>query len=366
MAEATTPSVEASRPDPANAATPADFVEGMRSLKRWVGCGYRQLEKRASAAGKALPRSTLTVALARDTLPREDLVVAFALACGCDEDQVAGWVAARRRIAAAGTIDIPAVAGVAPRRRARVVIALVTLAVAIATVVYAVTASSPSEPHSAPDQAAPPATPGLDQTGTPSPVPDSSTATPSVPMTTTTSADQNPVIPAAAAASSPPPQQSPAKLVPKATPPTQTALPTQTPPTQTTPPAPRGRETVELPGEAPIHCPTPYLVTAYGPVAQCTQRSGDNARIGYYSPITREFGPTSDWLSVVDPNWFDGSMQATDGVRADSRGHATIATSYGPGVWATQYRDGKARWGVINLMTNEFHPASQGWQPIAS
>jgi hypothetical protein len=88
------------RPDPAAARTPAEFVEALRRLKRWAGLGYRQLEKRGTAAGVALPRSTVTAALARDSLPREDLVAALVQACGGDAEDVTRWVTARRRIAA--------------------------------------------------------------------------------------------------------------------------------------------------------------------------------------------------------------------------------------------------------------------------
>jgi hypothetical protein len=95
------------RPDPATVVTAAEFVDALRRLKRWSGMGYRQLAKRAAVAGRALPRSTLTVALNRGTLPREDLVVAFVRTCGCDEEEVARWVSARRRVAAAGGADGP-------------------------------------------------------------------------------------------------------------------------------------------------------------------------------------------------------------------------------------------------------------------
>lgn len=91
---------DAGRPDPRALATAGEFVEALRRLKRWSGLGYRQLAKRATATGHALPRSTLTVALNRGTLPREDLVAAFVRTCGCDDAEVAAWVAARRRIAA--------------------------------------------------------------------------------------------------------------------------------------------------------------------------------------------------------------------------------------------------------------------------
>jgi hypothetical protein len=92
---------DAGKPDPSGAGTAGEFVEALRRLKRWTGMGYRQLTKRATTAGQVLPRSTLTVALNRGTLPREDLVAAFVRTCGCDEAEVAAWVNARRRIAAA-------------------------------------------------------------------------------------------------------------------------------------------------------------------------------------------------------------------------------------------------------------------------
>lgn len=59
------------------------------------------IESWRNARGEALPRSTLTAALSRDSLPREDLVAAFVRTWGDDEDQVRRWIDARRRIAAA-------------------------------------------------------------------------------------------------------------------------------------------------------------------------------------------------------------------------------------------------------------------------
>lgn len=99
----TDPSGGSGRPDPATARDPSEFVDAMRRLKRWSGLGFRRLEQRASAAGDALPRSTLTAALARDTLPREELVAAFARICGCGTAEVERWVATRRRLAAAAS-----------------------------------------------------------------------------------------------------------------------------------------------------------------------------------------------------------------------------------------------------------------------
>lgn len=88
------------RPDPGVAGMPGEFVDALRRLKDWAGVGFRRLEKAAAAAGQVLPRSTITAALSRDRLPREDLVVALVRSCGGDQEEVDRWVAARRRIAA--------------------------------------------------------------------------------------------------------------------------------------------------------------------------------------------------------------------------------------------------------------------------
>ncbi|MGQ0774957.1 MAG: peptidase inhibitor family I36 protein [Pseudonocardiales bacterium] len=107
MADTVDHSAEPGLPDPDTAHTPAEFVAVLRGLQGWTGEGLRQLEKRAKANGDVLPRSTVAAALGRPTLPREDLVVALVSACGCDQEEVARWVAARRRIAAA-TASSPA------------------------------------------------------------------------------------------------------------------------------------------------------------------------------------------------------------------------------------------------------------------
>lgn len=103
---------EAGRPDPAAVNTPAEFVAALRRLQRGSGLSYREVEKRASHTGNPLPRSTLTAALTRSTLPREHIVVALVQACEGDEEQVQRWVAARRRIASSpGPDPAPADAG---------------------------------------------------------------------------------------------------------------------------------------------------------------------------------------------------------------------------------------------------------------
>jgi hypothetical protein len=357
MADASDPA----RPDPAAATTPAEFVEAMRRLKRWTGLGYRQLEKRAVAGGQSLPRSTLTVALTRHTLPREDLVAAFAYACGCDENQTAQWIDARRSIAAGGVAAAPATdvvrlqAGRRRRIKTRTAIVLLALAMVATGAAYLLRPNNnPAEPPHNPGQAAP-ASPGSSQTEPPPSGPESSIviAPVTAPMNT----------------SQPIPVSSPATATTPA-PPRQVQFPVPTtppkPPTRTEPsrvPVDPGRDTIQLPGEPAIHCPTPYLGTHYGPLAQCTQQSGDQVRHGFYSPYTREFGPTTDWVPVVDKKWYDGAVLATDGVHAWARGYGTVNTQYGAGVWTTQYRDGEARWGVVNLVTNRFYPASTGWQP---
>lgn len=88
------------RPDPEVVETTAQLIDAMRRLKSWSGHGYRTLQKRARAAGSDLPRSTLTAALSRATLPRMDLVVTLTRVCGCDEAEVRRWIAAWRRVAA--------------------------------------------------------------------------------------------------------------------------------------------------------------------------------------------------------------------------------------------------------------------------
>ncbi|GAA3226125.1 hypothetical protein GCM10020256_36290 [Streptomyces thermocoprophilus] len=81
--------------------TPPDaaaFVELMRAAKERSGLTYRELEARAAAHGDVLARSTLANALARNALPRADLVAAFVRACE-GEERVPAWLAARDRLA---------------------------------------------------------------------------------------------------------------------------------------------------------------------------------------------------------------------------------------------------------------------------
>ncbi|WP_067818983.1 helix-turn-helix domain-containing protein [Actinomadura kijaniata] len=101
-------------PSPGKADDGAAFVAELRRLKAWSGLSYRRLERRAAEAGESLPYSTASTMLGRESLPREELLVAFVRACGLDGDDVDAWVAARRRIAAG--VPVPAAT---PSRRER-------------------------------------------------------------------------------------------------------------------------------------------------------------------------------------------------------------------------------------------------------
>ncbi|MGH4030131.1 hypothetical protein ACQB60_14470 [Actinomycetota bacterium Odt1-20B] len=86
-------------PVPDAAAGEAVFMAELRRLKEWSGLSYRELERAAASAGEALPYSTAATMLRRDRLPREAVLVAFAVACGLDAEATGRWVAARRELA---------------------------------------------------------------------------------------------------------------------------------------------------------------------------------------------------------------------------------------------------------------------------
>jgi hypothetical protein len=86
-------------PDPTNAHTPQEFVECLRALKIWTGLTYRDIERQARLQGRSLPHSTISSALTRNRLPREELVEALVGACGCDEQETEQWMAVRRNLA---------------------------------------------------------------------------------------------------------------------------------------------------------------------------------------------------------------------------------------------------------------------------
>lgn len=126
------------RPDAEVVMNAAELVAAMRRLKCWSGLSYRQLESRAAACGLVLPRSTLTNALHRETLPRADLLATFVQACGCREAEAARWVAARQRlaVAAAGGPDVTS-RRTAHRWLAAALVGVVVVAVLVTAVVTA-------------------------------------------------------------------------------------------------------------------------------------------------------------------------------------------------------------------------------------
>ncbi|WP_127506483.1 RICIN domain-containing protein [Actinoplanes solisilvae] len=92
-------------PDPDETTTPAEYVGALRSLREWSGLTYRQLAAKAATSGDVLPSSTVASALSRNTLPRQQVVMAFVRACGLDGAAAARWVAARDRLAAGPVVS---------------------------------------------------------------------------------------------------------------------------------------------------------------------------------------------------------------------------------------------------------------------
>ncbi|MFI0791108.1 helix-turn-helix domain-containing protein [Micromonospora rubida] len=83
-------------PDPATAGSPAEFVALLRQVRERSGLTYRQIQRRAGSTRQPLPASTLHTMLGRNTLPRQELVVALLVATGADDPEVSRWVDARR------------------------------------------------------------------------------------------------------------------------------------------------------------------------------------------------------------------------------------------------------------------------------
>ncbi|MEO3797460.1 helix-turn-helix transcriptional regulator [Nonomuraea sp. B10E15] len=95
-------------PPPPPATGETAFMHELRRLKAWSGLSFRELARRASAAGDALPSSTASTMLGRNRLPRHEVLVAFVRACGLDEEQVRAWADARAGIAAGTPEPAPA------------------------------------------------------------------------------------------------------------------------------------------------------------------------------------------------------------------------------------------------------------------
>jgi hypothetical protein len=107
----------------------AAFMAELRRLKAWSGLSYRQLERRAAAAGHSLPYSTAATLLGKDRLPRAELVVAFVTACGVRGDDAQAWADARSRIVC-GPASFPPARSARPRRSRRSLAAAAAVLVA--------------------------------------------------------------------------------------------------------------------------------------------------------------------------------------------------------------------------------------------
>ncbi|MFJ8665243.1 helix-turn-helix domain-containing protein [Streptomyces sp. NPDC093600] len=97
-----------SAPDPREATDPAAFVARLQALKDWSGLTYRELSVRAEARGDVLPRSTVANMLARTTVPREELLTTFVLACGVDPAELGSWQEVREELAVRGVREVSA------------------------------------------------------------------------------------------------------------------------------------------------------------------------------------------------------------------------------------------------------------------
>jgi hypothetical protein len=86
------------RPDPRNAASPADLMSMLRQFKVWSGNpGFRQI---AAGAGNRYSASALHAALKADHLPRKhELIDAIVQGCGGSEEDRRMWAQAWRQLA---------------------------------------------------------------------------------------------------------------------------------------------------------------------------------------------------------------------------------------------------------------------------
>ncbi|MBM0279661.1 peptidoglycan-binding protein [Micromonospora tarensis] len=91
---------DAARDPVPQAVTAGEYVALLRDARRRSGLTYRDIARRASAAGHWLPPSTLATMLGRTTLPRERTVVAMLAAIGTPAGEVERLLGMRRDIEA--------------------------------------------------------------------------------------------------------------------------------------------------------------------------------------------------------------------------------------------------------------------------
>lgn len=85
-------------PDPAGVETVVEFVAALRALVKNSGLRYRELEQRAKTMDLWLPRSTVSGALNRETLPKAELLGALTAALGLSPEEQGRWKATRDRL----------------------------------------------------------------------------------------------------------------------------------------------------------------------------------------------------------------------------------------------------------------------------
>ncbi|MBB6171960.1 hypothetical protein HNR23_002020 [Nocardiopsis mwathae] len=84
------------RPDPLEAATPAEFVEAMRRYRRWAGNpSYRTM---ATNCGYTCSSAAFHAVLKGEGLPKFTQLNAFVIACGGDESEFQRWATAWRKL----------------------------------------------------------------------------------------------------------------------------------------------------------------------------------------------------------------------------------------------------------------------------
>jgi hypothetical protein len=94
------------RPDPRDAATPADLMSKLRDFKVWAGNpGFRQI---AAGAGNRYSAAALHMALKADQLPRkQELIDAIVQGCGGSEEDRRMWATAWRQLAMQPDSGVP-------------------------------------------------------------------------------------------------------------------------------------------------------------------------------------------------------------------------------------------------------------------
>jgi hypothetical protein len=111
----------------------------------------------------------------------------------------------------------------------------------------------------------------------------------------------------------------------------------------------------------PVGCPDVYLATGFGPVQVCAEENpeGTQARYGYYSPLTDQFNPSTDWMPL-DPalrgRKFERDIAGSDGQVGEFHGWDVVGTTFGGATWGTQIQGTRGRWGVFNWHTRLFYP----------